>query len=117
MIARQIGQMVRGAVGRTEFCVRAAPEPDARVRHGRARLLWYWIMGARSGVGTQAVQHDRDVITGADHVLDFGPGAGTDGGQIVAAATPTKLKRAPQSLTGRYLAGKDAIAIPTQRRS
>jgi len=62
------------------------------------------------------VEHDRDVITQADHILDFGPGAGSDGGQIVAAAPPARLKRTSRSLTGRYLAGKDAIAVPRQRR-
>lgn len=62
------------------------------------------------------VEHDREVIAAADHVLDFGPGAGSDGGRIVAAATPGRLKRAKESLTGRYLAGKDVIPIPAERR-
>ncbi|MHC4799413.1 MAG: excinuclease ABC subunit UvrA, partial [Planctomycetota bacterium] len=62
------------------------------------------------------VEHDREVIGRADHVLDFGPGAGNDGGTIVAQATPAGLKRVSQSLTGRYLAGKEVIPIPTQWR-
>jgi len=62
------------------------------------------------------VEHDREVISRADHVLDFGPGAGTDGGRIVAEATPAGLKRVRQSLTGRYLAGTETIPIPTNRR-
>ncbi|GAG45058.1 unnamed protein product, partial [marine sediment metagenome] len=62
------------------------------------------------------VEHDRDVISRSDYVLDFGPGAGADGGQIVAAAAPDRLKRTHASLTGRYLAGKEVIPIPTKRR-
>jgi excinuclease ABC subunit A len=63
------------------------------------------------------VEHDREVIAAADHILDFGPGAGTEGGRIVAAASPGKLKRAAESLTGRYLAGKDVIPVPAERRT
>jgi len=62
------------------------------------------------------VEHDREVISTADHVLDFGPGAGTDGGRIVAAGTPLQIERASGSLTGRYLADKDVILIPARRR-
>jgi len=62
------------------------------------------------------VEHDREVIGRADHVLDFGPGAGTDGGQIVAEGTPPQLQRSRQSLTGRYLADKDVIPVPAERR-
>ncbi len=62
------------------------------------------------------VEHDRDVITASDHVLDFGPGAGTFGGRIVAEGTPARLKKARESLTGRYLAGRETIPIPDQRR-
>ncbi len=62
------------------------------------------------------VEHDRDVIDHADHVLDFGPGAGSDGGRIVAAAAPRQLRTKRRSLTGKYLAGKEAIAVPTNRR-
>ena len=62
------------------------------------------------------VEHDREVITQSDHVLDFGPGAGADGGQIVATSSPAKLKRIGASLTGRYLARKEVIPIPAERR-
>src|SRR5207237_6921634 len=62
------------------------------------------------------VEHDREVIENADHVLDFGPGAGRLGGQIVADATPDKLGKASGSVTGPYLSGKKAIAVPTNRR-
>ena len=62
------------------------------------------------------VEHDREVIDAADNVLDFGPGAGSFGGEVTAAASPSKLRSKRKSLTGRYLAGKEAISIPSNRR-
>ncbi|MCH8854617.1 MAG: excinuclease ABC subunit UvrA, partial [Planctomycetes bacterium] len=62
------------------------------------------------------VEHDRDVIRNADCVLDFGPGAGREGGYIVAQGTPQEICKDRKSLTGKYLAGKEAITIPTNRR-
>ena len=62
------------------------------------------------------VEHDREVIEHADHVLDFGPGAGTDGGRIVAEGPPAGVREAATSLTGRYLSGAVAIPVPTNRR-
>jgi len=62
------------------------------------------------------VEHDREVIASADHVLDFGPGAGDFGGRVTAAAAPAKLRTLRASLTGQYLSGKQAIAIPSNRR-
>jgi excinuclease ABC subunit A len=62
------------------------------------------------------VEHDREVIAAADHVLDFGPGAGDRGGQITAQGTPRQIQRARHSLTGHYLSGKKAILVPTNRR-
>jgi len=62
------------------------------------------------------VEHDREVIERADYVLDFGPGAGVDGGQVVAAGEPGQLKKADASLTGRFLSGREVIPIPTNRR-
>jgi excinuclease ABC subunit A len=61
------------------------------------------------------VEHDEDAIRSADHVLDIGPGAGIHGGQIVAEGTPEQIINNPNSLTGRYLAGTESIAIPAQR--
>src|SRR5262249_2219844 len=62
------------------------------------------------------VEHDREVIANSDPVLSFGPGAGRLGGQIVADTTPDKLGKANGSVTGPYLSGKKAIAVPTNRR-
>ena len=62
------------------------------------------------------VEHDRDVIAGADGLLDFGPAAGRLGGEIVAQGTPEAVARRRQSVTGPYLAGKKAIPVPSHRR-
>jgi len=63
------------------------------------------------------VEHDRDVIAEADYLLDFGPGAGDRGGEITAEGPPKKVMRAKASLTGQYLSGKQAIPVPTNRRT
>jgi excinuclease ABC subunit A len=62
------------------------------------------------------VEHDRDVIAGADQIRDFGPGSGSEGGNIVAAGTPRTIKTQRNSVTGPYLNGKKAIPIPSNRR-
>ncbi len=61
------------------------------------------------------VEHDEDAILQADYVVDIGPGAGTHGGQVVAAGTPQDIMRCPSSLTGDYLSGRKRIAIPKRR--
>ncbi|UCE59776.1 MAG: hypothetical protein JSU63_20330, partial [Phycisphaerales bacterium] len=63
------------------------------------------------------VEHDREVIDSADHVLDFGPGAGAFGGEITAAASPKRLRTRRASLTGRYLSNKQSIPVPSNRRT
>ena len=62
------------------------------------------------------VEHDSDTLRLADYVVDFGPGAGTAGGEVVAAATPANLMKDQKSLTGQYLSGARAIPIPLRRR-
>jgi excinuclease ABC subunit A len=62
------------------------------------------------------VEHDREVISAADYLLDFGPGAGDHGGDITALGTPAQVRRVKASLTGQYLSGKKAIPVPTNRR-
>ena len=62
------------------------------------------------------VEHDEETIRSADHVIDFGPGAGVAGGHVVHAGTPASLARSRRSLTGAYLAGRRAIAVPETRR-
>ena len=62
------------------------------------------------------VEHDREVIAAADYLLDFGPGAGDMGGEVTAEGPPKQVAKAAKSLTGKYLAGKLAIPVPTNRR-
>ncbi|HEY6726463.1 MAG TPA: excinuclease ABC subunit UvrA [Polyangiaceae bacterium] len=56
------------------------------------------------------VEHDADTIEAADHVIDFGPGAGVTGGRVIHAGTPESLKRSKESLTGAYLTGRQSIS-------
>ncbi|MGH7279826.1 MAG: excinuclease ABC subunit UvrA, partial [Candidatus Rokuibacteriota bacterium] len=62
------------------------------------------------------VEHDEETIRAADFVVDLGPGAGELGGHVVAFGTPDEIVGNPRSLTGRYLAGTLAIAVPPARR-
>ncbi len=61
------------------------------------------------------VEHDEEAIRSADHVIDIGPGAGVHGGQIVAQGPVSKIERARNSLTGKYLSGKQRIEVPARR--
>ena len=62
------------------------------------------------------VEHDEDAILTADYVVDIGPGAGVNGGHIVAEGTPEDILRNPNSLTGAYLSGRMGIEVPAERR-
>ncbi len=62
------------------------------------------------------VEHDEETIRLADHIIDFGPGAGVHGGEVVAAGTAAQVQRKARSLTGGYLAGTREIAMPKERR-
>lgn len=62
------------------------------------------------------VEHDEDTMRAADYLIDIGPGAGENGGEIIAAGTPKQVIRSRKSLTGQYLSGKKYIAIPDKRR-
>jgi excinuclease ABC subunit A len=62
------------------------------------------------------VEHDHDAILAADHIVDMGPGAGEHGGRVVAQGAPREIQGNPSSLTGQYLAGKRAIALPKRRQ-
>ncbi len=62
------------------------------------------------------VEHDREVIENSDAICDFGPKAGSGGGQVVAEGSPEKIAKSRTSVTGPYLSGKKAIPIPSNRR-
>ncbi|MCH8068821.1 MAG: excinuclease ABC subunit UvrA [Candidatus Marinimicrobia bacterium] len=63
------------------------------------------------------VEHDRETIESADHIVDLGPGAGENGGKVVFEGTPDKIKNAVDSITGLYLADKRKIELRDKRRS
>ncbi len=63
------------------------------------------------------VEHDAETILSADHIIDLGPGAGEQGGQVVATGTPTEIQNNRRSITGRYLKGTEKIALPAERRT
>jgi len=62
------------------------------------------------------VEHDADMIMACDHIVDIGPGAGTDGGEIVFQGTSSEILQSQDSLTGRFLSGKECIAMPQRKR-
>ena len=62
------------------------------------------------------VEHDEDTMREADYIIDVGPGAGVNGGRIVAAGTPEEVMNTPGSITGDYLAGRKKIPVPKERR-
>jgi len=61
------------------------------------------------------VEHDEDAMHHADYIVDIGPGAGIHGGEIVAEGTIEQIKKNPKSLTGKFLSGKEVIAVPETR--
>lgn len=62
------------------------------------------------------IEHDKETMIEADHLIDMGPGAGVHGGEIVAQGTPSEVIANPKSLTGAYLSGRKSIPIPVNRR-
>ena len=61
------------------------------------------------------VEHDEDAIREADHIIDIGPGAGVHGGQVIAQGTAKEIMANPNSITGKFLSGKEKIEIPKKR--
>ncbi len=86
--------------------------------HSRDSLRLVKMLRALRDLGNTVlvIEHDMDVIAAADWVVDFGPGAGRLGGQIVAQGTPAAVAQTPGSITGQYLSGSTRIPVPTSRR-
>jgi excinuclease ABC subunit A len=82
-----------------------------------ARLIELLKLLRDGGNTVIVVEHDAETIEAADYVIDMGPAAGEIGGAVVACGLPSELGGDPRSLTGRYLAGTEAVAIPRHRRS
>ena len=62
------------------------------------------------------VEHDEDTMWASDYIIDIGPGAGVNGGRLVACGTPEEVAANPDSITGRYLSGAETIPVPKKRR-
>jgi excinuclease ABC subunit A len=62
------------------------------------------------------VEHDDETMREADHLIDMGPGAGKQGGRVIAEGTPQEILQNPHSLTGAFLSGREKIAVPEKRR-
>lgn len=70
----------------------------------------------RQGNSVLVVEHDEAIIREADWLIDMGPGAGHLGGQVIAQGTPESVQNNAESMTGRYLSGKEQIPVPKVRR-
>jgi excinuclease ABC subunit A len=110
-LATQIGSALTGVLYvLDEPSIGLHPRDTARLLRTLTRLR-------DLGNTVVVVEHDRDVIEAADHVIDLGPGAGTQGGRVVATGSPAEIARNETSLTGAYLAGRRSIPRSERRRA
>jgi excinuclease ABC subunit A len=92
-------------------------EPSIGLHQRDNRRLLDTLIGLRDlGNTVIVVEHDRETIESADFVVDLGPGAGKNGGEIVALGPPAKIRATKASLTGQYLSNRRSIPIPSRRR-
>jgi excinuclease ABC subunit A len=109
-LASQIGSELTGVIY-------VLDEPSIGLHQRDNRKLLAALKHLRDiGNTVVVVEHDREAMEESDWVIDFGPGAGRHGGDIVAAGTPAQVCAEPKSLTGRYLRGDLEIPVPAQRR-
>ncbi|MBD3334983.1 MAG: excinuclease ABC subunit A, partial [Candidatus Eisenbacteria bacterium] len=109
-LATQIGSQLVGVLY-------VLDEPSIGLHHRDNHRLLETLQRLRDlGNTVLVVEHDHDTILAADHVIDLGPGAGRHGGRLVASGTPAQVRRNKDSITGRYLAGKEEIPVPQKRR-
>jgi excinuclease ABC subunit A len=109
-LATQIGSRLRGVLY-------VLDEPSIGLHHkDNARLLATLQELRDLGNTVVVVEHDEETIRRADYVIDLGPGAGTEGGRVVAAGDPASIASKEDSLTAQYLSGKLEIPVPAKRR-
>ena len=109
-LATQIGS-------RLSWVIYVLDEPSIGLHQNDNEKLINTLISLRDiGNTVIVVEHDVDTILAADYILDIGPGAGKNGGHIVAEGTPEEIIKNPNSITGKYLAGKAEIPIPGIRR-
>jgi excinuclease ABC subunit A len=93
-------------------------EPTIGLHHRDTRRMIDILRRLRDlGNTVLVIEHDLEMIAAADYVVDFGPGGGKHGGQVVAAGTPAEVAGQPRSLTGDYLARRASIPVPQRRRA
>jgi excinuclease ABC subunit A len=109
-LATQIGSKLTGVLY-------VLDEPSIGLhRRDNQRLIDTLLQMRDLGNTVLVVEHDEDTIRAADYVIDIGPGAGVNGGEIIFAGPPSELIVHDTSLTGQYLSGRKCIAVPKRRR-
>lgn len=109
-LATQIGSSLVGVIYILD-------EPSIGLHHRDKKKLIETLKELRDlGNTILVVEHDEDTIRAADYIIDLGPGAGRNGGWIVAAGSPEEIMANKNSLTGRYLSGDLQISVPSKRR-
>jgi excinuclease ABC subunit A len=109
-LATQIGSGLSGVLY-------VLDEPSIGLHPRDHRRLLQTILGLRDlGNSVLVVEHDADTMRAADYLIDIGPGAGEEGGEIIATGTLHDIMATPRSITGAFLAGRRAIEMPRQRR-
>jgi excinuclease ABC subunit A len=92
-------------------------EPSIGLHQRDNRRLLQTLLRLRDlGNTVVVVEHDAETMQAADHIIDMGPGAGSQGGHVVAQGAPKEIMADPRSLTGRYLNGDHNVAVPERRR-
>lgn len=110
-LATQIGSQLRGVLYvLDEPSIGLHPRDNIRLIESLERLR-------DIGNTILVVEHDEETIRRADFVVDLGPGAGVHGGEVIAHGPPDAVAENPESITGRYLSGANAIEIPSERRA
>ena len=108
-LATQIGSRLRGVLY-------VLDEPSIGLHHRDNDRLLRTLERLRDlGNTVLVVEHDEEAIRRADYVVDLGPGAGRQGGHLVACGSPADIAAHPDSLTGHYLAGRLKIPVPARR--
>jgi excinuclease ABC subunit A len=109
-LATQIGSALTGVLY-------VLDEPSIGLhQRDNARLIGTLMRLRDLGNTVLVVEHDRDTMLSADHIIDLGPGAGVNGGHIVATGSPEEIIKNTSSLTGKYLSGEISISRPSGRR-
>lgn len=109
-LATQIGSSLAGVLY-------VLDEPSIGLHQRDTAQLLAIVKGLRDGGNSVlVVEHDLETILAADWVIDMGPGAGVNGGEVIAQGTPAQLMKDPLSLTGKYLSGRLNIRVPPSRK-